>query len=525
MKSESGKNGHDAAKFFIYAKLLAAAFFTGYVVFRLLTLALVSDEWGSILSDLSNGKGVVDLLVFSHVEAQLHFLQALLSLGFTKIFSEEQIILAARLPSLIGWILYLFSCWKITGKLESKVLGFLGFIALCSNASMLDYFSLARGYGLALGFTALSVFFLIKSMSGRKEIRNPNCWTILTIWSASFAVLANMALINFYVGMAMVCMHLSIDSASFKKVGFVKSMRGFLAANGYLFANAALLFIFYLPRVLLLIRGNQLYFGGTKGFVQDTVTSLVKSSFYRREIPDDLMVVIAYLLVAASLAMSSSLIFKRNAKKAEQLSLRLYFSAIVSIMALFNIVGFYLADVKFLIERAALGFLPLFIFQAIFFILESKRVSKVLGYITLIFCMALGIHGLNFHRTGDYCAYSQTPELLNDLVKIHEKTGKMVVLGVTDSTKYTLGWYAEKQAGLSENPQTKGYISGPIKQFQWFVIYSLDYAVQPDKPLHYFPETTHIALQRYMSPSKVPCKLKLLKEYPYARTCLYEVER
>ncbi len=147
------------------------------------------------------------------------------------------------------------------------------------------------------------------------------------------------------------------------------------------------------------------------------------------------------------------------------------------------------------------------------------------GMTPLIFCVLLGVHGLNFKRTTDYCAYSQTPELLNELVKFHQKTGGMVVIGVTDSTKYTLGWYAERQAGLFEDPETKQYNSGPFKQFEWLVIYSLDYGLNPGDPLHYFPETTHIALQHHMPASKVPCKLKLLKEYPYARTCLYEVEK
>jgi len=515
-----GKKGL-AVRCFYFTKLLAAIFFTYYVAFRLFTLALVSDEWGSIMTDLAGGKCLVDLLVFSHATAQTHFLQTLLSIGFANILSESQIISAARLPSLIGFGLYLFSCWKITERLESKVLNVIGFVALCSNAFVLDYFGLARGYGLAIGFTALSLFFFIESMSGGKERCTPNIWKTLSVWSASFAVLCNMAFANFYFGIAFVCMCSSMDTGFFKS-GFVKSVRSFLITNGYLFANAGLLFVFYLPRVLLMY--DSLYFGGTNGFVKDTVCSLVKSSFYRRDIPEGIPLIIAYVLGVASVVMSVLLVLEKKKTRSMPPSSGLYLSMIISIMALFNIAGFYLAGIKFVIERAALSFLPVFILQVILFISESTQSRRKLGYAVLLLCILLGIHGLNFKRTGDYCAYSQTPELLNDLVRIHQETGKMVVLGVTDSTKYTLGWYAEKQAGLSENPKTKSYISGPVKQFQWLVIYSLDYAVPSDGPLHYFPETTHIALQRYILPSKVPCKLKLLKEYPYARTRLYEVE-
>ncbi len=509
---------------FVMAKFAVAAFFIFYVTVRIFTLALVSDEWGHITADLTGDRGLVDLLVFSHVEAQVHFLQALLSLGFVRIFPEGQIVWAARMPSLIGLGLYLFSCWKITNRVSSRWLGLSGFLALCCNAFVLDYFGLARGYGLALGFAALSLFFFVESISREKACGAPRVWMILSVWAASFAVLCNMAFANFYAGIALVCMY-SCGSFNFSgKSGIISSLRSFFVANGYLFANAALLFTFYLSRVLLLVRYNQLYFGGSDSFVRDTVGSLVKSSFYRRDIPDGAALIIAYMLAAFSVVMSVMLVFKAKEKKSAQLSTGVYFSAIVSIMALFNIAGFYLADVKFLIERAALAFFPVFILQVIFFIAEFTKFPGKLGYAVLLFCILLGIHGVNFKRTGDYCAYSQTPELLNDLRRIQEKTGQMMVLGVTDSTKYTLGWYAEKQAGLPESPKTKGN-NGFMKQFQWLVIYSLDYAVPAGGQLHFFPETTHIVAQSYMDQSKIPCKTKLLKEYPYAKTRLYEVEK
>jgi len=525
MKSQATGRAHRATDMFVKAKLVVTAFFVFYVMVRLFTLALVSDEWGHITSDLTGGRGLVDLLVFSHVEAQVHFLQALLSLGFVRMFPEGQIVWAARMPSLIGLGLYLFSCWKITNRVSSQWLGLSGFFALCCNAFALDYFGLARGYGLALGFTALSLFFFVESISREKICGTPNVWMILSVWAASFAVLCNMAFANFYAGIALVCMYASGSFNFSRKTGIVSFLRSVFVTNGYLFANAALLFVFYLPRTLLLIRYNQLYFGGTDGFVSDTIQSIVKSSFYRRDIPENIPLVIAYALGAVSVMMSGMLILKAKEKKSAMLSTGVYFSAIVSIMALFSITGFYLAAVKFVIERAALAFLPVFILQVIFFTSETAPSYRKSGYAVLIFCILLGIHGLNFKRTGDYCAYSQTPELLNDLVRIHEETGKMVVLGVTDSTKYTLGWYAEKQAGLLESPKTKSYISGPVKQYQWLVVYSLDYAVPPDGPVHFPPETTHIALQSYMPKSKVPCRLKLLKEYSHARTCLYEVEK
>ena len=67
--------------------------------------------------------------------------------------------LALRLPSLIGYGMYLCFSILILGFLRYRPIAFAGFLLLNLNAYLLDYFALSRGYGLALGFLMGALFF------------------------------------------------------------------------------------------------------------------------------------------------------------------------------------------------------------------------------------------------------------------------------------------------------------------------------------------------------------------------------
>jgi hypothetical protein len=518
-------NEMEPKRLYIAAKASAALFVFYYVVSRMLSLALVSDEWGHIVSIMSNGRNLVDLLVFSYVDAQSHFLQALLSLGFAAMMPDANIVIAARLPSLLGLLIYLFSCWMLTDRVSQGWEGCLAYLALCTNAHLMDYFCLARGYGLAVGFTSLSLYLLVESACRNPSQLLPTAWAIGAVWSASLAVFANLAFLNFYIAVMCVCVGWSLHSFLLLKPGVLRPVRDTLAANSYVFVNAAILFVFYLPRVLLLIRFQKLYYGGTKGFVADTVQSLIACNMYGMPAPDSVAACVAKIAVALSFAMAVVTAWRNCREGFRQQSAALLVSLVLLWMVVFNVSLFHLAGMKYLRERTALMFVPVFITQSVCFMSESTAASKAIARAIVISCVMLGGYGINFQRTWDYRAYSQTPELIDDLIRLHDETGEKVVIGVSDSSKYTLGWYAEKQAGLTESAETKVYDSGPVKQYEWLTVYSLDYGVPPGGQLHYRRDTTHVLLQRYMKATDMLFKLKTVKEYPYAETCLYEVEQ
>jgi hypothetical protein len=96
-------------------------------------------------------------------DAANHVLQTLLSKISIMLFGLAEFTL--RLPSVLGGLLYLISCYRLSRYLfGTGWLLALSMLALGLNPAVLDYLSAARGYGLGLGllmwaFTHLVLYF------------------------------------------------------------------------------------------------------------------------------------------------------------------------------------------------------------------------------------------------------------------------------------------------------------------------------------------------------------------------------
>ena len=76
---------------------------------------------------------------------------------------------AVRLPNVFAHLIYLISSLIIILQLTNKwILRLAGWILLNSNPYLIDFFSLARGYGLAMGFTMMALAFFVAFL------KNPN---------------------------------------------------------------------------------------------------------------------------------------------------------------------------------------------------------------------------------------------------------------------------------------------------------------------------------------------------------------
>lgn len=110
-------------------------------------------------------------------------------------FGQETVFLA-RLPNLLSMIAYLYFSFKICHTFFKPLLGISLYILLISNPFLLDFFGLARGYGLGIGFLMSSLYFLLKF---RKTGVSRN--GIFALLLGSFAVLSNLTFLFFFVGL------------------------------------------------------------------------------------------------------------------------------------------------------------------------------------------------------------------------------------------------------------------------------------------------------------------------------------
>lgn len=110
------------------------------------------------------------LLVYSTNNHVLHTLLCRLSVKALGI-SE----LTMRLPSLLGGLLYLVFVYKLCSHLFRNQWTFLLAVsALSLNPFIMDYLSVARGYGMALGFFVAGLYFMIRFFDDLPNTANGN---------------------------------------------------------------------------------------------------------------------------------------------------------------------------------------------------------------------------------------------------------------------------------------------------------------------------------------------------------------
>lgn len=172
-----------------------------YTVVRVFSLSITYDEaWAfkSILAprDLSLYKHFSSLF---YKDANNHFLNTVLMRLGTWILGYDEWVL--RLPVLGGHLMYLYFTRQLARDLHKGFAGVAVFTVLNFNPFVLDFFSIARGYGLAMGLMAGSLFYFSRYFRGGCN-NNSLIWGL---WFASLSVFANLSFLNVYC--ALLCMY------------------------------------------------------------------------------------------------------------------------------------------------------------------------------------------------------------------------------------------------------------------------------------------------------------------------------
>ena len=117
--------------------------------------------------------------------ANNHWLNTALLQASASIFGEKA--WALRLPNVVAGILYLTCAAFMCGRyIHNYALKLAGFLLLCAHTYLLDFFSLARGYGLmACGVMWATYCFLRYTEKWEQK------WLLFTVISLLFAVLGN----------------------------------------------------------------------------------------------------------------------------------------------------------------------------------------------------------------------------------------------------------------------------------------------------------------------------------------------
>src|SRR5665213_1523943 len=126
-----------------------------YTISRAFLLSFTRDESFTYLEYVR--KGILVLSHYNTTSANNHLLNTWLMELSSKIFGISEFSL--RLPNVLAHTLFLIYSAKLVAKLNSNLLIIGSFLILNLNPFLLDFFSLARGYGLSIALMMASLYY------------------------------------------------------------------------------------------------------------------------------------------------------------------------------------------------------------------------------------------------------------------------------------------------------------------------------------------------------------------------------
>lgn len=350
--------------------------------------------------------------------ANNHLLNTLLMRVTNSLFGSSE--LSLRLPNIIAFIIFSLALFKLIKSSSNNFILSLLFIVLTMfNPFLLEFFSLARGYGLAIGFIMLSSFFLIRNGLYSSSFKVLLTDFILTSLFASLATYSNLNAVNFLISIIIIFL---LKFWLYLKDNSLKKKQYYYFFTILIFSLIPL--IENIKWLLFLKRQNQLYYGADS--LIESFNSFFYSSLYFKT---ENYNVASYTLLSIlfTLLLFSLFLFIKNIKKNSVFS-------IPAILLLITFLGIFTEniffDAKFPYERTSLFYLPIlsiFLFTLLSYIHANLKLKLVTILLSLSILLPLTYNfviGINLTQTKTWDFDKHDKEVLfqvNDMTKFYDK--------------------------------------------------------------------------------------------------------
>ncbi len=464
------------------AYILIGLFIFVYVLLRALNIDITYDEAWSITS--FSRLEVIHILNFTPTDANNHIINTLLIKAFRHLFGEATFV--SRLPNVIAFAFYLFFSYKIANTFLRPLIGFCLFIALCCNPFLLDFFGLARGYGLALSFMVISIYYLLRFLHTYTFK-----YAFLSLILANFAVFSNFPLLNYWVALFFI-IHFSY------LVSREKEKRFYHLLGPNLFILFFLVAVIYEP-LRKLVQNDSLYYGGNRSFYADTLQSLTAFSLYDpynfEKVKNTLPLILGFLGLMAGATWLGK---PRSCLRDLILQRKFQLTLLLLIPILSNIVQFYLLDSLYLIDRTALFYYPLIILVFFFYAndIGNPRLLWFSNTYILFICIALvsnQVKNLNLYKTITWDHDSRTREVLSYLQELGHSENKTIHLDSSWPIHSSIQYYLNKNL-FNKVKYVKKELDSIADSAHFFLYYdkSLLKVVYncKDHPIHHYEKDT-----------------------------------
>ncbi|MDB5284141.1 MAG: hypothetical protein JWO06_3216 [Bacteroidota bacterium] len=394
-------------------KVAVAMLFTVFlyiVVYKAVHLPITHDEQ---VATLDYPRFTVwEIMMYTDNWPTNHILNTLCIKLSEHVFGFEPWML--RLPNILSFVLFYFIVYLISIRYFSKdpILFCLPFFIIFCNPFLLDFFGLARGYGMSNALMACSVYAVLRfSLSFRRR------WYYLAILFSMLAAYANFTLLIYWAAVQIVLLTLQIVHAVKTKESLRKNVFQILNMG---LLSIAFLALCYQP-LYKMQSTNQFVYWSRESFFKDTLLNQVEEFLYGGETYTFFKpVFMAHCVVIVFTIAAVYSVYKIIRNSTLAISNPLVVSTLMLAAVWFvNMAQTVLMGTPYLSTRTALSYYVLFAFLFAFLVRGISLQIKLFRYTivpALIFILSMHLyHTVHFNFVKEWWYDAHTYEVQNYL--------------------------------------------------------------------------------------------------------------
>lgn len=383
--------------------------------------------------------------------ANNHYLNTCLMSASGKVFGEDEFSL--RLPNALAFILYFTGGFLILRDIKKFWLIIAGSCLLFFHPYLLDFFSLARGYGLSAGFMMMSLYFLLKDREDN-SLKFLIKDFIFALIFASASLASNLSFLNFYFAILIIFI--------FQYLIILKKINSVVWLHAIMICLLLLSLIpVYLAaiRLLMLSKLDQLYFGETN--LLDSLKSLICRSFYFSPLVSWKLTLIQSSIIITFIFGYGWICYQKDFSNKPGKILFLLLLVLTG-----QILEHIVFNSKYPTGRTALNFIPVFGLFVLFLLESLDRSSEIkkiiipsLTFLFIVLPLSLNLFSnVNLKHFDDWSYDSKTKEIMNLIEKFSRNSNHNLTISNPWLLEPAINYYITSK-NLKINPANWGGVN------------------------------------------------------------------